>query len=77
MKTRIRRIAVTSAALAGALVLASCSGSGTTSESSSGGGTQSGGAVDGAGKTLTVWSMTGDLSDATLKAINDEKGYPS
>lgn len=72
MKTRIRRIAVTSAALAGALVLASCSGSGTTSESSSGGGVQSGGAVDGAGKTLTVWSMTGDLSDATLKAINDE-----
>lgn len=70
MKTRIRNIAVTSAALAGALVLASCSGSGTASQSSES--SESAGTVDGTGKTLTVWSMTGDLSDATLAAINAE-----
>lgn len=70
MKTRIRNIAVTSAALAGALVLASCSSSGTASQSSES--SESAGTVDGTGKTLTVWSMTGDLSDATLAAINAE-----
>ncbi|MGZ4452479.1 MAG: extracellular solute-binding protein [Nocardioides sp.] len=27
---------------------------------------------DGAGKTITVWNMQGDLTDDTMKAINDE-----
>lgn len=64
-------MAVGSIAVAGALVLASCSstGSGTPSSGASSGGAQS---IDGTGKTLTVWAMTGDLSDATLTAINDE-----
>ncbi len=63
--------AITAGVAAGAalLVLAGCSSTGNagtpTSASTIGG-------VDGTGKTLTVWTMSGDLSDATLKAINDE-----
>lgn len=59
-----RIVAVGAVGVAAALALSACgssSGSGSTS-----------GALDGKGKTLTVWAMTGDLSDTTLKAINDE-----
>lgn len=58
------------AALTLALSLAACSSSG-----SSGGGDdspQTVAAAKGSGKTLTVWGMTGDYSDATLDAINTE-----
>ncbi|WP_091970796.1 extracellular solute-binding protein [Propionibacterium cyclohexanicum] len=54
--------------LAAALTLAACS-SGTSSSST---GNQISPSTDGQGKTLTVWNMTGDLTDATMKAINDE-----
>jgi N,N'-diacetylchitobiose transport system substrate-binding protein len=59
-----RIVAVGAVGVAAALALSACgssSGSGSTS-----------GALDGKGKTLTVWAMTGDLSDTTIKAINDE-----
>lgn len=61
-----RIVAVGAVGVAAALALSACAGS------SSGGTPSSSGALDGKGKTLTVWAMTGDLSDATLKAINDE-----
>jgi N,N'-diacetylchitobiose transport system substrate-binding protein len=55
-KSRI--FAIGAIGLAAALALSACaSGSGS-------------GSSDGKGKTLTVWSMTGDLSTATLNAIN-------
>jgi N,N'-diacetylchitobiose transport system substrate-binding protein len=63
-KSRI--YAVGAIGLAAALALSACS-SGTTGGSSSSIGTP-----NGKGKTITVWSMTGDLSTATLKAINKE-----
>jgi N,N'-diacetylchitobiose transport system substrate-binding protein len=61
-KSRI--YAVGALGLAAALALSACS-SGATGGSSSSIGTP-----NGKGKTLTVWSMTGDLSAATLGAIN-------
>ena len=66
-----RMVAVGAVGIAAALALSACSSAG------SGGGSNSGapgtiGKVDGKGRTLTVWAMTGDLSDGTLKAINDE-----
>ncbi len=60
-----RIVAVGAVGVVAALALSACAGSTAGSPSSSG-------ALDGKGKTLTVWAMTGDLSDATLKAINDE-----
>lgn len=50
--------------------LAACSSSGNTG--ASGGGTKAVADSDGSGKTLTVWAMTGDYSDKTIKAIDDE-----
>ncbi|HEY5225140.1 MAG TPA: extracellular solute-binding protein [Microbacteriaceae bacterium] len=55
--------------LTAVLALSACSGSGTGSASGSGNGTINS-AVNGKGKTLTVWAMTGDLSPKTLAAIN-------
>ncbi|HEX3679027.1 MAG TPA: extracellular solute-binding protein [Galbitalea sp.] len=63
-KSRI--YAVGAIGLAAALALSACS-SGATGGSSSSIGTP-----NGKGKTLTVWSMTGDLSAATLGAINKQ-----
>lgn len=60
-----RIVAVGAVGVAAALALSACAGSSSGSPSSSG-------KLDGTGKTLTVWAMTGDLSDATIKAINDE-----
>jgi N,N'-diacetylchitobiose transport system substrate-binding protein len=60
-KSRI--YAVGAIGLAAALALSACS-------SGTGGSSSSSGTPNGKGKTLTVWSMTGDLSAATLKAIN-------
>jgi N,N'-diacetylchitobiose transport system substrate-binding protein len=51
--------------LATALALSACSSSGSGGNSSGSIGTP-----NGKGKTLTVWSMTGDLSTKTLDAIN-------
>lgn len=48
-----------------AMALAACGGGGGSSSASAP-------STDGAGKTLVVWNMTGDLSDDTMKAINDE-----
>jgi N,N'-diacetylchitobiose transport system substrate-binding protein len=49
--------------LAAALALTACS---------SGGSGSSSGTPNGKGKTITVWSMTGDLTTPTLNAINKE-----
>ena len=69
----------TSAALAVGSVLvlgvAACSSAGSGSSGSAGSAAQPAsiaGAGSGAGKTLTVWYMDGDLSDAATKAINDK-----
>ena len=51
-----------------ALVLSACGGS--TASSTDSQGAQTIGAPAGAGKTLTVWAMKGDLSPETLAAIN-------
>jgi N,N'-diacetylchitobiose transport system substrate-binding protein len=64
-----RIAAVAGVGVVAALALSACSGS-STGGSTSDNGTI--GKVDGKGKTLTVWAMTGDLSDPTMKAINDE-----
>ncbi|MFT4083175.1 MAG: extracellular solute-binding protein [Nocardioides sp.] len=56
--------------IAATLALTACGGGG--SSSAGGNGDASGGSTDGAGKTLVVWNMTGDLTDATMKAIDDE-----
>ncbi len=61
-----RTIAIGALGLAAALALTACS-------SGSGGGSSSSiGTPNGKGKTITVWSMTGDLSTPTLDAINKE-----
>jgi N,N'-diacetylchitobiose transport system substrate-binding protein len=60
-----RIVAVGAVGVAAALALTACAGNGS-------GAGASGGTLDGKGKTLTVWAMTGDLSDTTLKAINDQ-----
>ena len=65
-----RYTAVGALGLAAALALTACSSSG------SAGGTDDGPQAvptsGGDGKTLTVWVMTGDYTDATITAINDE-----
>jgi N,N'-diacetylchitobiose transport system substrate-binding protein len=61
-----RFLAVGVIGLATALALSACSGAGAGNNSSS----SSIGTPNGKGKTLTVWSMTGDLSTKTLDAIN-------
>ena len=53
---------------AAALTLSACAGSGTGQAGSA----QTIGTPDGAGKTLTVWAMGGDLSTDSLDAINAE-----
>jgi N,N'-diacetylchitobiose transport system substrate-binding protein len=57
-------LAVGAIGLAAALALSACSSAGGGSSSNSIG------TPNGKGKTLTVWSMTGDLSAKTLAAIN-------
>src|SRR5690349_5964510 len=68
MNSRARRGAATIVALAAATALAACSTSKTGTPSTP----QSVGAARGDGKTLTVWAMDGDYSEASLKAINDQ-----
>jgi N,N'-diacetylchitobiose transport system substrate-binding protein len=64
---RKTRFAVVGAlGIAAALTLSACSGGGSSSNSASIGST------NGKGKTLTVWVMTGDLSNTTLAAINKQ-----
>jgi N,N'-diacetylchitobiose transport system substrate-binding protein len=62
-KTRIT--AFGAVGLAAALALTACSGSGSAGSASSF-------STSGKGKTLVVWNMTGDLTDATMKAIDTE-----
>jgi len=73
---KTRTMAIGAFGVVAALSLAACSssGNGGSSDNNTDGASaqKTIGTVDGSGKTLTVWSMTGDLSDATLKAINDE-----
>ncbi len=64
-KSLLRTVGAVS--VAACLALTGCGSSGSTS---AGSGVSP--STDGQGKTLTVWSMTGDLTDATMKAINDE-----
>ncbi|WP_243062537.1 extracellular solute-binding protein [Humibacter sp. RRB41] len=66
-KSRI--LAIGAVGIAAALALSACSGSGAGTTS---GGSSTIGKVDGKGKTITVWAMTGDLSPKTLDAINAE-----
>ncbi|WP_223691718.1 sugar ABC transporter substrate-binding protein [Leifsonia poae] len=67
---RKSRITVVGAiGIAAALALSACSGGGSGSSGSSDGTI---GKVDGKGKTITVWVMTGDLTPKTLDAINTE-----
>lgn len=54
-----------------AVALTACGGGGSSSAADNGSPAAIP-SVDGTGKTLTVWNMTGDLSDDTMKAINDE-----
>ncbi|RYV49802.1 extracellular solute-binding protein [Pengzhenrongella frigida] len=56
---------------AAALTLSACAGSGTATTVPEGAEATIG-TPDGAGKTLTVWAMDGDLSTASLEAINAE-----
>jgi len=68
-----RIVAVGAAGIAAALALSACSSGGNGNNNAGGDNTSKAGTIeapDGAGKTLTVWSMTGDLSDDTIAAIN-------
>jgi N,N'-diacetylchitobiose transport system substrate-binding protein len=56
--------------LAAVLALTACSSGGTTAAGD--GSAQEVAATKGDGKTLNVWVMTGDYTDETMKAINDE-----
>jgi N,N'-diacetylchitobiose transport system substrate-binding protein len=68
---RKSRIATVGAlGLAAVLALSACSSGGTTS--AGGGGVKAVPDVKGSGKTLKVWVMTGDYTDATIAAINKE-----
>ncbi|ROQ37486.1 N,N'-diacetylchitobiose transport system substrate-binding protein [Frondihabitans sp. PhB188] len=68
---RISKIAAVGAlSLAAVVALSACSSSGNAG--TSGGGTQSVPTTKGDGKTLKVWVMTGDYTDATIAEINKE-----
>ncbi|MHA7985644.1 extracellular solute-binding protein [Rathayibacter sp. CAU 1779] len=66
-KSRI--LAAGAIGIAAALALSACSGSGAGSSDANGSSLSS---VNGKGKTITVWAMNGDLTNDTLKVINDE-----
>jgi len=68
-KSRIMAIGAVGIAAAVALTACSSGGSGTGGSSKSSGAAFS---TDGKGKTITVWSMNGDLPDNVIKAINTE-----
>lgn len=55
--------------IATAVALTACGGSSSNDTADQAGST---GSASGAGKTITVWNMQGDLTDDTMKAINDE-----
>lgn len=57
--------------IATAVALTAC-GSGSSSDAADSGKSSDLSSVKGAGKTITVWNMQGDLDDDTMKAINDE-----
>ncbi|WP_423922352.1 extracellular solute-binding protein [Frigoribacterium sp. 2-23] len=65
-----RYTAIGALGLAAALALTACSSSGNTGGSSNE--PQAVPTTKGDGKTLTVWVMTGDYTDDTIKAINEE-----
>lgn len=65
-----RIVAIGAAGIVAALALSACSSAGNTGGSTGSG--KIGENVDGKGKTLTVWAMSGDYGDAVMKQINDE-----
>ncbi|MCE0538708.1 extracellular solute-binding protein [Kineosporia rhizophila] len=72
-----RRFTTTAAfGLTAALALSACASSSSDSDTDSGSGSGSGpktvAAAKGEGKTLTVWTMNGDYTEATIDAINAE-----
>ena len=64
---KTRNIVAGALGIATAVALTACGSGGNDTEAKA-----SGGSTDGAGKTITVWNMQGDLTDDTIKAINDE-----
>lgn len=64
---KTRTIVAGALGIATAVALTACGSSNNSSDAKA-----TGGSTDGAGKTITVWNMQGDLSDETMKAINDE-----
>ena len=66
-----RHTAVAALGLTAALALTACSSAGTAGGGSSDG-PQTVPTTKGDGETLTVWVMTGDYTDETIAAINDE-----
>ena len=64
---KTRNIVAGALGIATAVALTACGSSGNDTEAKA-----TGGSTDGAGKTITVWNMQGDLTDDTMKAINDE-----
>ncbi|GMA26627.1 ABC transporter substrate-binding protein [Luteimicrobium album] len=71
---KTRTLAIGAFTAVAALSLAACSSSGSGGDDKTGGASDQKtiGTVDGSGKTLTVWAMSGDYTDETLKAINDK-----
>lgn len=69
---RIRTMAVLAAGVVLALTPAACASSGGGGSTDTQTTSKIAGPGSGAGKTLTVWYMQDDLSDATQKAINDK-----
>lgn len=69
-KSRI--LTVGAIGVAAAIALTACSSGGSSKSGTDSGSSKLALSTDGKGKTLTVWSMNGDLPDDILKAINTE-----
>ena len=69
---RIRTMAVVASGVVLALSATACGGSGAGGSTNAQTTSKIAGSGSGVGKTLTVWYMQDDLSDATQKAINDK-----
>jgi N,N'-diacetylchitobiose transport system substrate-binding protein len=72
-RMRHTRFTTTAAvATAAMLTLAACGGSSPSSPSGGGGSAKTVPAARGEGRTLTLWVMDGDYTDATIKAVDDQ-----
>ncbi len=65
---KTRSIVAGALGIATAIALTACGSDNSDSNSAANGDST----ASGSGKTITVWNMQGDLSDETMKAINDE-----